>query len=205
MGTHPIFESDFDCLTEMRQKVSLGRIATIVLIVTLSFLSIRNYKQATQILKSASNLAITEEQNSNIQLSRRQSIVNDEVIKKAEADWEREIDLIKESITSNADCDLKTSCDKKEYAFRVISGAANVIGPRICWDGNDIMRSKLNNVDRGMNVVVINLEGKTPRYSTFDLYGHDSTDLKAFLNLLQPGEVTFIIEIFYKFLDHFNR
>ena len=40
-----------------------------------------------------------------------------------------------------------------------------------------------------MNVVVINLEGKTPRYSTFDLYGHDSTDLKAFLNLLQPGEV----------------
>ena len=48
---------------------------------------------------------------------------------------------------------------------------------------------KLNNVDRGMNVVVINLEGKSPRYSTFDLYGHDSTDLKAFLNLLQPGEV----------------
>ena len=36
---------------------------------------------------------------------------------------------------------------------------------------------------------MINLEGKTPRYSTFDLYGHDSTDLKAFLNLLQPGEV----------------
>ena len=56
----------------MRQKVSLGRIATIVLIVTLTLLSIRNYKQATQILKSASNLALTEEQNSNLQLSRRQ-------------------------------------------------------------------------------------------------------------------------------------
>ena len=40
-----------------------------------------------------------------------------------------------------------------------------------------------------MNVAVVNLEGKSPRYSTFDLYGHDSTDLKAFLNLLQPGEV----------------
>ena len=48
-----------------------------------------------------------------------------------------------------------------------------------------------------MNVVVINLEGKTPRYSTFDLYGHDSTDLKAFLNLLQPGEVTFKIRAFF--------
>ena len=54
-------------------------------------------------------------------------------------------------------------------------------------------------------MVVINLEGKTPRYSTFDLYGHDSTDLKAFLNLLQPGEVSFIIKNFYKFSDHFNR
>ena len=42
-----------------------------------------------------------------------------------------------------------------------------------------------------MNVAVVNLEGKSPRYSTFDLYGHDSTDLKAFLNLLQPGEVIF--------------
>jgi len=123
------------------------------------------------------------------------SIINEEAIRKAEADWEKEIELISSDTIDGAgnDCDLKFTCDiDKEYSFRIISGAANVIGPRICWNGNDIMRSKLNNVDRGMNVVVINLEGKSPRYSTFDLYGHDSTDLKAFLNLLQPGEIILI-------------
>ena len=43
-----------------------------------------------------------------------------------------------------------------------------------------------------MNVVVVNLEGKSPRYGTFDLYGKDSTDLKAFLNLVQPGELIMV-------------
>ena len=49
---------------------------------------------------------------------------------------------------------------------------------------------KLDNVDRSMNVVVINLEGKYPRYSTFDLYEKDSTDLKA--NLIQSKELIMI-------------
>ena len=43
-----------------------------------------------------------------------------------------------------------------------------------------------------MNVVVINLEGKSPRHGTFDLYGKDSTDLKAFLNLVKPGEIVMV-------------
>ena len=51
---------------------------------------------------------------------------------------------------------------------------------------------KLDNVDRGMNLVAINLEGKYLRYSTFDLYEKDSADLKAFLNLIQPGELIMI-------------
>ena len=51
-----------------------------------------------------------------------------------------------------------------------------------------------------MNVVVINLEGKSPRFSTFDLYGKDSTDLKAFLNLIQPGELIMIAR--KKFLNY---
>ena len=52
--------------------MSLGRIATISLILLLSYLSIRNYREAQKILKNASSLALTEEQNSNMQLSRKQ-------------------------------------------------------------------------------------------------------------------------------------
>lgn len=166
----------------------------IIGVVILTLLSIKNWREATQILNKASSMAITEEENSNLKLSRRKSSINEEAIKKAEAEWEREIELISDSPTEGGNpCDLKFICDQeKEYSFRIISGAANVIGPRICWNGTDIMRSKLNNVDRGMNVAVVNLEGKSPRYSTFDLYGHDSTDLKAFLNLLQPGEIILV-------------
>ena len=43
-----------------------------------------------------------------------------------------------------------------------------------------------------MNVVVINLETKSHRYATFDLYAKDSTDLKAFLNQMVNGEVIII-------------
>ena len=43
-------------------------------------------------------------------------------------------------------CGLKETCDaNSEYTFRVISGAASVIGPRVCWEGTDIMRSKVEN------------------------------------------------------------
>ena len=55
----------------MRQKVSLGRLAMIIGIVILMLLSIKNWREATQILNDASSMAITEEQNSNLKLSRR--------------------------------------------------------------------------------------------------------------------------------------
>ena len=55
----------------MRQKVSLGRLAMIIGIVILILLSIKNWREATQILNNASSMAITEEENSNLKLSRR--------------------------------------------------------------------------------------------------------------------------------------
>ena len=55
----------------MRQKVSLGRLAMIIGIVILILLSIKNWREATQILNNASSMAITEEENSNMKLSRR--------------------------------------------------------------------------------------------------------------------------------------
>jgi len=34
-------------------------------------------------------------------------------------------------------------CGSNEYDFRVISGAAYVVGPRICWQGKDIIWTKV--------------------------------------------------------------
>ena len=43
-----------------------------------------------------------------------------------------------------------------------------------------------------MNVVIVNLEGKSPRYGTFDLYGKDSTELKEFLSKVEVGELVMV-------------
>ena len=63
-----------------------------------------------------------------------------------EEDWEREMQLLDNNNLdfNENECGLKVKCDTtREYSYRVISGAANVIGPRICWAGTDILRSKV--------------------------------------------------------------
>ena len=73
-------------------------------------------------------------------------MIDKDQIKKVEDEWEKEMLLLDNSNKvdfSKDHCDLKVSCDSREYAFRVISGAANVIGPRVCWAGKDILRSKV--------------------------------------------------------------
>ena len=75
-------------------------------------------------------------------------MIDKDQIKKVADEWEKEMLLLDNSNKvdfSKDHCDLKVSCDSREYAFRVISGAANVIGPRVCWAGKDILRSKVKN------------------------------------------------------------
>lgn len=75
------------------------------------------------------------------------SLIDHEAIQKVEEDWDREMQLMDNS-NLNFDehaCGLKETCDgSSEYTYRVISGAASVIGPRVCWEGADIMRSKVS-------------------------------------------------------------
>ena len=48
------------------------------------------------------------------------------------------VDHVKDS------CDSDVKCGTEEYSFRIISGAASVVGPRICWKGEDIIWAKVN-------------------------------------------------------------
>ncbi|CBY40618.1 unnamed protein product [Oikopleura dioica] len=178
-----------------RSKNSLVRVGLIIGILVMLALSLKNYLSAMETLKKADLVAIEEADASNKYIQKQKSLIDHEAIQKVEEDWDREMQLMDNS-NLNFDehaCGLKETCDgNSEYTFRVISGAASVIGPRVCWEGADIMRSKLNNVDRGMNVVVINLETKNHRYATFDLYAKDSTELKEFLSQMVNGEIIII-------------
>ncbi|MEE6505662.1 hypothetical protein FKM82_005612 [Ascaphus truei] len=57
-------------------------------------------------------------------------------------------------------CGLPLPCPEKHFAFRVVSGAANVIGPKICLEDKMLMSSVQNNVGRGLNVA-LGVNGET--------------------------------------------
>ncbi|NXX87354.1 FAM3A protein, partial [Urocolius indicus] len=53
-------------------------------------------------------------------------------------------------------CGLPQPCPPAHFAFRVVSGAANVIAPKICLEDRVLMSSGKNNVGRGLNIALVN-------------------------------------------------
>ncbi|NXU70074.1 FAM3D protein, partial [Oreotrochilus melanogaster] len=68
-------------------------------------------------------------------------------------------------------CGNKRSCAQNHFAFKIISGAANVVGPSICFDDVTLMSSVKNNVGRGLNIALVNgTSGHLLKENTFDMY-----------------------------------
>nr|CAB3244494.1 protein FAM3D [Phallusia mammillata] len=122
-------------------------------------------------------------------------LIDKESIKKAEEEWDKrqqENPVVKKKMQKNP-CTVSMGCSKSEVSFKIITGAANVIGPSVCLNESILMKNSLNNVDRGMNVAVIDGNtGKSTKQLVFDLYGKDSTELKNFLKALKPNEVIMV-------------
>lgn len=55
-------------------------------------------------------------------------------------------------------CGISKACPEKHFAFKMASGAANVVGPKICVEDNVLMSGVKNNVGRGINVALVNGE-----------------------------------------------
>jgi len=110
------------------------------------------------------------------------NFISDKKLEQLRKDWDSQLEIVQPIITG-LPCEMTKECPTKtHFPFRVRSGAASVIGPWICVNGIDLMRSVLNNVDRGMNIAVV--DGKTGQgvdTQFFDLYGKDSTELIYFL------------------------
>ncbi|EDL13841.1 DNA segment, Chr 6, Wayne State University 176, expressed, isoform CRA_c [Mus musculus] len=70
------------------------------------------------------------------------------------------------------------------------SGAANVVGPKICLEDNVLMSGVKNNVGRGINIALVN--GKTGEVidtKFFDMWGGDVAPFIEFLKTIQDGTV----------------
>ncbi|XP_015233361.1 protein FAM3A isoform X1 [Cyprinodon tularosa] len=90
-------------------------------------------------------------------------------------------------------CGLSAPCPPKHLAFRLVSGAANVIGPKICLEDKMLMSSVKNNVGRGLNIALVNgVTGELLETKTFDMWAGDVSSLLKFLRPLHEGTLVFV-------------
>ncbi|NXD23409.1 FAM3C protein, partial [Spelaeornis formosus] len=87
-------------------------------------------------------------------------------------------------------CGISKPCPEKHFAFKMSSGAANVVGPKICVEDSVVMSGVKNNVGRGINMALVN--GKTGELldtKFFDMWGGDVAPLIEFLKTIQDGTI----------------
>uniref|UniRef100_A0AAQ5XB72 ILEI/PANDER domain-containing protein n=1 Tax=Amphiprion ocellaris TaxID=80972 RepID=A0AAQ5XB72_AMPOC len=90
-------------------------------------------------------------------------------------------------------CGLSAPCPSKHLAFRLVSGAANVIGPKICLEDKMLLSSVKNNVGRGLNIALVNgVTGELLETKIFDMWAGDVSDLLKFLRPLHEGTLVFV-------------
>ncbi|XP_065498812.1 protein FAM3D [Caloenas nicobarica] len=93
-------------------------------------------------------------------------------------------------------CGNQKSCPQNQFAFKIISGAANVVGPSICFDDMVLMSSVKNNIGRGLNIALVNgTSGQVLKVGTFDMYSGDISKLDTFLQEIKYG--TFVLTASY--------
>ncbi|XP_068763700.1 protein FAM3D [Struthio camelus] len=90
------------------------------------------------------------------------------------------------------DCGNQKSCPGDHFAFKVVSGAANVVGPSLCFDDKVLMSGVRNNVGRGLNIALVNgTTGQLLKTGSFDMYSGDVKELETFLTEIKDG--TFVL------------
>lgn len=90
-------------------------------------------------------------------------------------------------------CGLSKPCPDNFFAFKICSGAANVVGPSMCFENQILMSPVKNNVGRGLNVALVNgTTGQVGRMSSFDMYSGDPNLLLTFLSEIPEGTLVLV-------------
>ncbi|XP_073900176.1 protein FAM3D [Castor canadensis] len=90
-------------------------------------------------------------------------------------------------------CGLSKPCPANFFAFKISSGAANVVGPTLCFENEMIMSPVKNNVGRGLNIALVNgSTGHLLRKDSFDMYSGDVKLLVKFLVEIPEGMLVLV-------------
>ncbi|KAL4658417.1 protein FAM3C-like, partial [Arapaima gigas] len=85
-------------------------------------------------------------------------------------------------------CNMAKPCPDGHFAFKMNSGAASVVGPKMCLDDNILMSGVKNNVGRGINVALVDGNtGKLIKTDFFDMWAGDVKTLIKFLQDIEDG------------------
>ncbi|XP_005387335.1 PREDICTED: protein FAM3D [Chinchilla lanigera] len=99
----------------------------------------------------------------------------------------------KEIRVPKSKCGLSKPCPANFFAFKICSGAANVVGPSMCFENQILMSPVKNNVGRGLNIALVNgTTGQVLRMNSFDMYMGDPNSLLKFLAEISEGTLVLV-------------
>ncbi|CAL8381720.1 unnamed protein product [Boreogadus saida] len=103
------------------------------------------------------------------------------------------IQTMNQSIKSVKKCDLSKDCPLSHYALRIKSGAANAVGPSICFDGDIVMSHGLRNVGPGLNIVQVHgNNGTIKRFDCLDAKDGMPGDTLTDMIEIVPGTIVLV-------------
>ncbi|KAM9855006.1 protein FAM3C-like [Aulostomus maculatus] len=113
-------------------------------------------------------------------------------------DWTKPLPDVSESDQDTmpkpaGSCETKRGCPDDHFSFFIHSGAANVVGPKICVENELVLGTIKNNVGVGINIVI--LDGRTGdvrETSHFDMYAGEVQPLITFLKEIEDGSLVLI-------------
>ncbi|KAM9758130.1 protein FAM3C-like [Menidia menidia] len=106
---------------------------------------------------------------------------------------DQEQTTVEVTIPSPPECSLSRNCPPHHFALHIRSGAANVVGPRICFSGKNIMSHVLNNVGPGINIVVVNGEnGVVEKFGYLNINAGNPNDIVTYLKDIKPGMIVMV-------------
>ncbi|XP_028810471.1 protein FAM3C [Denticeps clupeoides] len=87
-------------------------------------------------------------------------------------------------------CGISKACPEGHFSFKMTSGAASVVGPKMCLDDTILMSGVKNNVGRGINIALVNgKSGQLFKTAFFDMWAGDVNELIQFLKTIEDGTV----------------
>ncbi|XP_029902081.1 protein FAM3C [Myripristis murdjan] len=87
-------------------------------------------------------------------------------------------------------CGLSKACPAGHFSFKMASGAASVVGPKVCLEDNILMSGVKNNVGRGINIALVNgRTGELIKTEFFDMWAGDVAPLIKYLKDIEEGTV----------------